>query len=253
MTLSLEQWHQRYQQQARWTQTLRKYIYDRVGMQIANKVLDVGCGTGVLLSELDQVSSCSMFGLDINFNALSRALQLVPKSLGAQGDGVNLPYSSESFDLSLCHFLLLWVKDPLQVLKEMSRVTRPNGYVLALAEPDYGGRIDFPEELSQVGRWQIESLREQGANPLIGRKLRSFFSNAGLKNIEVGVLGAQWREEFSAEDFELEWKVVKSDLHRKNEFIDVADELKALDFVSRKDRHRILYVPTFYAFGEVDR
>src|SRR4030043_427826 len=170
MTLSLKRWHRRYQQQARWTQTLRKYIYDRVGMQIANKVLDVGCGTGVLLYELDQFSSCSKFGLDINFDALSLALQLVPKSIGAQGDGVNLPYSSESFDISLCHFLLLWVNDPLLVLKEMSRVTRSNGYVLALAEPDYGGRIDFPEALSQVSRWQIECLREQGANPLIGRK-----------------------------------------------------------------------------------
>ena len=62
----------------------------------------------------------------------------------------------------------------------MVRVTHPGGFVLALAEPDYGGRIDYPTELSQIGDWQKNALKQQGANPLMGRELRSIFSHAGI-------------------------------------------------------------------------
>lgn len=251
MTLSLHQWHQRYQQQARWTQNLRKYVYARAGIQSAKKVLDVGCGTGVLLDELSRIASRSIFGLDINHDSICMTQELVPESINTHGDALYLPYHAGSFGITLCHFLLLWVKNPLQALREMVRVTRPGGYVLALAEPDYGGRIDYPQELSQIGIWQIEALREQGANPFIGRELRSFFSSVGLANIEAGALGGQWVETESDEEFELEWEVIKSDLYLKNEFTNVAGDLKALDLASRKAHQRILYVPTFYAFGKV--
>jgi SAM-dependent methyltransferase len=251
MTLSMEKWHQRYQQQSRWTRALREYVYGRVGIQSANKILDVGCGTGVLLDELRSISSCSIFGLDIDINSLILAHNLVPKSISTLGDALYLPYLARSFDICLCHFVLLWISDPLQVIQEMLRVTQLGGYVLALAEPDYGGRIDFPEELAQVGEWQIEALREQGADPFIGRKLRSLFSTAGLNSIEVGVLGGQWGEDPMAENIELEWEVLKSDLSCKNEFIASAVKLKDLDLTSRRAHHRILYVPTFYAIGVV--
>ena len=32
---------------------------------------------------------------------------------------------------------------------------------MALAEPDYGGRIDYPEQLGHIGRWQAQALRKQ--------------------------------------------------------------------------------------------
>jgi len=74
----------------------------------------------------------------------------------------------------------------------MARITRPGGAVLALAEPDYGGRIDYPIKLAQMGKWQIESLRLQGADPLMGRKLATIFNSAGFDSVETGVLGGQW-------------------------------------------------------------
>jgi hypothetical protein len=133
----------------------------------------------------------------------------------------------------------------------MVRVTSGKGYVLALAEPDYGGRIDYPEELSVIGKWQAGALKEQGANPSMGRELRSLFSSVGLANIEAGVLGGQWIEAQPDSDFELEWDVIQSDLDHYDEFIMVADKLKALEQTSRTANRRILYVPTFYAFGQV--
>lgn len=249
MTLSISQWHQRYQQQADWTQNLRKYIYDQVAIQHAGKILDIGCGTGVLEDELNRFSSAQVFGLDIDYQPLRIAQGYAPKSIYTIGDCLNLPYPSRTFNVTLCHFLLMWVKDSLKTVEEMVRVTRPHGFVLALAEPDYGGRIDFPPELSCIGNWQTESIKEQGANPFMGRELRSIFSRVGLVNIEVGVLGGQWRENPLDQEIELEWEVIQSDLHNNNQFIMQDDTLKALELASRRAHHRILFVPTFYAFG----
>jgi ubiquinone/menaquinone biosynthesis C-methylase UbiE len=252
MALSLDKWHQRYQQQAVWTENLRKYLYTRVGIQNFNKILEVGSGTGVLLAELCHNTSASVFGLDISQSSLRMGMQKEPRSINTIGDAHNQPFDPGSFDICLCHFLLLWVANPLQVLREMARITRNGGYVLAIAEPDYGGRIDYPVELSQVGDWQNESLKVQGANPCIGRELRSLFIQAGLSNIEVGVLGGQWGMDIKKEEFILEWEVIMSDLVHNNMRVDNVSELKALDLSSREKYQRILYVPTFYALGKVN-
>lgn len=252
MSLTLQQWHLRYQQQANWTRNLRYFIYNRVTIRNANRVLDVGCGTGVLLDELIHRSSGSVFGLDIDHNSILMAKNDIPKISLCTANGLHLPYRSGSFDICLCHFLLLWVKNPHQVVREMSRVTRHGGFVLALAEPDYGGRIDYPKSLTQLGKWQSESLAEQGANPLIGRELRSIFSASGLNQIEIGVLGGQWTENDPREDFEAEWDVIESDLENKEYFLSVYEELKSVDLSSRETQQRVLFVPTFYAIGKVN-
>ena len=251
MTLSLLRWHERYQQQAKWTANLRKHLYSRAGMDRAQKVLDVGCGTGVLLDELTDSDSSSVFGIDIDRHSVSMAQTSIPNAGIVIGDGISLPYRSGSFDITLCHFVLLWVKNPLQFIQEMTRVTRPGGYILVLAEPDYGGRIDYPDELATVGKWQTESLLRQGANPFLGRELRSFFSASNLINVEVGVLGGQWMDHDDSTDHETEWEVIDSDLQGKVEYLQIREELKTLDKSSRKTNQRILFVPVFYAIGEL--
>jgi ubiquinone/menaquinone biosynthesis C-methylase UbiE len=251
MTLSTSDWHQRYLQQARWTQNLRIYIYNQVGFQRANKILDIGCGTGVLENELNSLTSARVYGLDIDPDPLHMAKNYAPKSNYTGGDCLALPFRNNEFDISLCHFLLLWVRDALKAISEMMRVTRPNGFVLALAEPDYGGRIDYPGELSLIGFWQIDALKQQGANPLIGRELKSLFSQAGLENLEVGVLGGQWKENEPIQDTDLEWDVIQSDLYQNIEFINQADRLRTIETASRETHQRILFVPTFYVVGMV--
>ena len=220
-------------------------------MKYAKKVLDVGCGTGVLLEELSDYSSCTSYGLDFDQNSILFTHRTTPRSILTLGNALKLPYKTQTFDVSLCHFLLLWVKNPVHVIEEMARVSKPGGFVLALAEPDYGGRIDFPNDLVQIGNWQTASLKEQGANPFIGRELRSIFSSAGLLNIEIGILGGQWNNQQSMEDIMLEWEVISSDLNKKEEFKQSAEKLKFIYFSSHNDSSCIIYVPTFYAIGEV--
>jgi hypothetical protein len=122
--------------------------------------------------------------------------------------------------------------------------------VLVLAEPDYGGRIDYPEELSQLGRWQKAALHRQGADPLMGRRLRAVLQQAGLADIETGVLGGQWKTPPPPEDFEREWAVLKSDL-ADSVPDDIIKRFYRLDQTARVRGERLLFVPTFYAWGGV--
>ncbi len=248
MTLTPQEWHQRFRQQARWTEELRTYLLPRAGLASAQRLLDVGCGTGALLEDTQAEFNGVMFGLDLAAAHLALARRHAPRAPLTQADAHNLPYPDETFDLTLCHFLLLWVADPTQTVSEMARVTRPGGAVLALAEPDYGGRIDYPDQLSRVGAWQTTALERQGADPFLGRRLASLFAGAGLHKVEFGVLGGHWSDPPSPIDLDLEWKILQEDLRAIPEN-DQLPGLRALDKSAWAQGVRVLYVPTFYAIG----
>lgn len=249
MKLSLQQWCERYRQQASWTRGIRVNLFERARIHSTDRILEVGCGPGVLLDEVYQEYHIPIYGVDIDFNSCAFTKASVSKAKLTVGDGLSLPYHAGSFDIVFSHFLLLWVKNPGRVLKEMVRVVRPGGFVLALAEPDYGGRIDYPITLSNIGKWQSEALKAQGANPQIGRELRSLFSNAKLTQIEVGILSGRWTKNENADDLAREWEIINSDLQNNPEFLLLSEELKKLDQLSRETQQRILFVPTFYAIG----
>jgi SAM-dependent methyltransferase len=246
--LTPQQWRLRYEQQAQWTRSLRQHLFQQAEISRANEILDVGCGTGAILNELTADPSISIHGLDISFQYLEMAADITEISRLTCGDAHQLPYANNSYDLVYCHFLLLWVKHPERVIQEMLRVVRPHGAVMALAEPDYAGRIDYPDALQAIGRWQAESLRQQGANPDIGRQIKGLFARTGLCEIEAGILGAQWRQSITVEEWQMEWQVLDSDLQGMK----VDSKLETLQTVDKQawqNGERILYVPTFFVWG----
>ena len=242
-------WHARYTQQARWTQSLRTYLFKKAGIAAADRVLDLGCGTGALLEQLPVKAGAAVHGADLNLHTVMEASIHAPNVDLICADGVSLPYASASFDVVFCHFLLLWTSHPLKILREMRRVTRQGGAVLALAEPDYGGRIDYPPELSVLGRWQAEALRQQGADPEMGRKLSGLFTEAGIQQIETGVLGGEWNMS-RPDEWEQEWAVLESDLTGRVPLKNLQN-IKKTDLYARQRGERVLFVPTFFAWGRV--
>lgn len=250
MPLSPSDWHQRFEQQAHWTRDLRSYLYQRAGLSRARRILDVGCGTGVLEAELQRSTPGSIHALDLDRIRLSLASSNTPGVLYLQGDTHSLPYASGAFDIVMCHFLLLWVREPILVIREMKRVTRRGGFVLILAEPDYGSRVDYPAQLAILGKMQQEALAQQGADPLIGRRLGAVFHSAGLTLVESGILGGRWAGSPAKQDWISEWKVLKDDLKG---FLpeEELERLQAADLAAWQSGERVLFVPTFYALGEV--
>lgn len=249
MTLSPQAWHNRFTNQARWTQFVRNHLYQLAKVEQAERILEVGCGSGAVLHELLQLTSANIFGLDINNGFLEVAMRNYQGIRLICGDANILPLATGSFDLTFCHFFLLWVANPSHIIKEMLRVTRPGGYICALAEPDYGGRIDFPDEIKNLGQIQTQALYAQGANPEIGRQIRSMLTHAGLVNVVTGVLGGQWTLPFNEREWDSEWEVLESDLADNADFKLSKQERKAQDREAWAEGTRILFVPTFYGWG----
>lgn len=242
--------HGRYLQQAVWTKENRRRLYSFADIKKAERILEVGSGTGVVSAELSSLDLNQVYGLDIDPDVTAFARRVDPRSGYLVGDGVQLPFDSKTFDVVLCHFLLLWVNEPRAILNEMIRVTSPGGSVLAIAEPDYGGRIDYPAPLEEIGALQGETLIHKGADIQLGRKLRSLFEWSGLNGVVVGVLGGEWKEFFLPDSFEDEWDTIERDL--TGEITpEKLEKYREIDKEASLRGERILYVPTFYAFGRV--
>lgn len=240
-------WHERYLQQAGWTQDLRAYLFDKTGLAKSRRVLEVGCGTGAILSCLS--TKASIHGLDISFEALEAAQLHASLTTLTNGDALSLPYLDGIFDIVYCHFLLLWVKEPVQALLEMKRVTKAGGYVLALAEPDYTVRIDQPDELVELSKLRAESLRRQGADVGIGARLADLFFRSGIRIVETGAIQGRSREA-ALKEREQEWAVLESDLAE----ISTREEIRRMKqlYLDEMSRDRYLTeVPTYFVWGQV--
>ena len=236
-------WHARYLQQAVWTRDLRAYLFDKAGLVRANRVLEVGCGTGAILSQLPE-GPAARFGLDLDAAALAECRINAPGVFLSRADGQHLPYPDQSFDIAYCHFVLLWAKNPLQVLKEMARVSR---HVIAFAEPDYSQRVDEPDVLKLLGTLQMESLRKQGANPSFGGMLAETFFRAGIQIEEAGQIQNEDSTRLS-DGWENEWAVIESDLRRVA--VDGGIQMmKLLDWEALKYEKKGMRIPTFFAWG----
>ena len=76
--------------------------------------------------------------------------------------------------------------------------------------------------------------------------------------IESGVIGGQWSGLKNTEDIELEWQVLRADLqenlqdmNRRGVNAELIGQLEALDLSAQASGERVLFVPTFYAWGLV--
>lgn len=245
--LTLDQWHQRYQQQARWTADVRNYLIEKASLHPGGRVLEVGVGTGAVLNAITEERSIHPLGVDLNRLSLNYARGINSAFCLIQADGVRLPFPAGKFDLAYCHYLLLWAADPSQILQEMGRVTQPGGAIIALAEPDHESRIDYPPPLDHLGKLQTKALAEQGADTSIGRRLRGLFEQTGLTDVEAGLLGARWTKAPSHTEA-LEWMTIQSDLENWMSK-DQLTKYQEADQAAYQSGDRVLFIPTFYAMG----
>lgn len=92
------------------------------------KILDVGCGGGLLSNELAR-QGYRVTGIDLSPGSLHVARKYdVTRSVHYEvGDAYHLPYGDESFDAVTTMDFLEHVDKPAEVIKECSRVLKPNG------------------------------------------------------------------------------------------------------------------------------
>ncbi|WP_299979453.1 methyltransferase domain-containing protein [Desulfobacula sp.] len=91
------------------------------------KVLDIGCGDGNSIKLFQKMAkNIEWYGVDIDNSP--EVKQRVRKSAQFSNfNGVNLPYSDNSFDLLYCHQVLEHVRHPDALIADAFRVLKPNG------------------------------------------------------------------------------------------------------------------------------
>lgn len=237
------EWHIRYRLQARWTREIRTHLLNQIE-QTNIKILEIGCGTGAVLQDFEDLGYPNIFGLDCDFHALIFAKGIIKKGEFINGNAFHLPFKTASFNLTYCHYLLLWLKNPINALVEMARVTRPGGFVCAFAEPDYTSRIVYPVELKEFAELQSKSLHHQGVDISIGQKLSHLFIETDLEEIRAGIIGAKWEvnHEFSSSEYQL----MQNDLDMNQSSF---DRIQLKELMERKDL--VNFIPTFFTYGRV--
>jgi len=99
----------------------------------ATRVLDLGCGTGFFLAELERVRPGAV-GLDISHAMLRVSEQYVPGARLVTADAERLPFRERSFDAIFCKGSLHHTRDHVRFLSNCRRALSKKG-VLILSEP----------------------------------------------------------------------------------------------------------------------
>ena len=108
--------------------------YVRRVLPPGGRVLDLGCGTGPVLSELRR-HGLACTGLELSPDMIERArARLRSMSLDDgdlhQGDCRQTPFADESFDAVVCLGVISYVEAYRDVLREIERLVKPGGHVL---------------------------------------------------------------------------------------------------------------------------
>lgn len=241
----LEELRALFTQQAEHTAPLRRFLYRKAGLLKRASVLDVGCGTGDVTAELKEMGRGSVKGVDSNPDFIEYAAGLHPGVDFEVADCTELPFDDSSFDLVTFHFMLMWVGEPRQAVVEMVRVLRGDGVLLACAEPDYGGLVEYPRH-PEFWSGVVGALRKKGADPESGRKLSSLMRTAGL-GVEAGVSATPWEGEHLREQFENRYRRYGRDLES-------VLGAGAAEGVLEEERRQVeagkmVMVPLFWALG----
>jgi len=168
-----------YAAQKEWFAAERNRLLRRAGLAAAAAVLDLGCGSGAMLSDLARRARGRVVGVDRDAGLLA-----VASGARVVADAAALPFRAGAFDLVFTQMFFLWAGCAPGLLGEIRRVLRPGGCLVAAAEPDWRGA--FCEPPAPALAEFAEGLRREGADPFIGGRLGLALEDAGFQ-VECGL------------------------------------------------------------------
>jgi SAM-dependent methyltransferase len=123
----------------RYSRQLSSQLADLASVRAGQRVLDVGCGTGALTSELvTRLGAKAVAAVDPSEPFVAATRERHPGVDVRRSPAEHLPFPNAGFDAALAQLVVHFMKDPVVGLAEMGRVTRRDGIVAACVW-DHGG------------------------------------------------------------------------------------------------------------------
>jgi ubiquinone/menaquinone biosynthesis C-methylase UbiE len=171
----------------------------------ASIVLDVGCGSGVLLQRLHVTQSrARTIGLDFSLPALHAASVRTPASNLIHARAQSIPLANASVDCVVSHMALMLMNDVDQVFGEIRRILRPEGTFCAV--------VQRSAPLHAVARQIFERLRPAWENLDPVQAAPSFGDTRTMDATSLQSLASEHFPACSVESFDLEQDIPRSNL-----------------------------------------
>lgn len=140
-------------------QIFHKHLSDK-----NQKIIDVGCGTGLVGLELSKLGYTSFDGVDISKEMIDIAISRGYRSLFLGNLNESLPLESNSYDAALCVGVFTHGHVGPSRLEELTRVIKPEGLVCFTVNEDVYESYGFDKvikELEAKKVWKILEFTKQ--------------------------------------------------------------------------------------------
>jgi SAM-dependent methyltransferase len=127
-----QRWARRQQEQDILLAPAADVLIDRAGPKAGERIIDVGCGSGVTTIAFARKVGPSghVLGVDVSGPMLERARQSAPKDLPVEfalADATIYPFVPASIDLLASRFGVMFFADPAKSFANMRKALRPSG------------------------------------------------------------------------------------------------------------------------------
>ena len=172
----------------RFSEPLAPAFADLVDVPSDGRILDVGCGPGVLTAVLvERYGADRVDAIDPTPGFVEAARARLPGVDVRQGSAEELPWPDASYDAVLAQLVVHFMKDPARGLREMHRVAAPGAVVAASVWDHPGGRGPLTPFWSAVEELDPGGVAEASAGSHEG-ELERLFESAGLTDVRGGEL-----------------------------------------------------------------
>jgi len=184
----------------RYSRELAPPFADFAGVAAGQRVVDVGCGSGVLTEELARrIGDDHVAGADPS-PLLAACAERVPGADLKRAAAEDLPWPDEAFDAALAQLVLHFMTDVEAGIAEMARVTRAGG-VVAACTWDFSGGMKLLGTFWESARALDPGAAETETSAFDKARLDALWRGAGLGDVEVDALVVSSRYE----DFDELW------------------------------------------------